>query len=164
MGWCVCIHVHDGLKEVLKFGVEGSMKRERRPSPRGAQAPKWPRWEAWNKDKGAYPRPELPVPWTGGTGSSSTGIDDVLAVAADLIEAEKADEAVKDQQQDQQQEMQQDQQPNQQQEEQQGQQQDQQKDKDYWDESAVWQLWGGCWWKETSRGWWKRWRDTAGQQ
>ena len=88
MGWCFCIHVHDGLKEVLKFAVEGSMKRDRSPSPRGAQAPKWPRCGAWTKDKGAYHRPELPVPWTG---SSSTGIHDVLAVAADLIEAEKAD-------------------------------------------------------------------------
>ena len=149
MGWCFCIHVHDGLKEVLKFRVEGSMQRERSPSPRGAQAPKWPRCEAWSKDKGAYPRPELPVPWTG---SSSTGIHDFLAVAADLIEAEKADEAVKDQQQDQQREEQQDQQ------------QDQQRDKVYWDEGGVWQLWGGCWWKETSRGWWEKWRDTAGQQ
>ena len=158
MGWCFCIHVHDGLKEVLKLGVEGNMKRGRSPSPCDR---KWPRWEAWNKDKGAYHRPELPVPWTG---SSSTGIHDVLAVAADLIEAEKADEAVKDMQQDLQQDQQQDQQPDQQQEEQQDQQQDQQKDKVYWDESGVWQLWGGCWWKETSRGWWEKWRDTAGQQ
>ena len=160
MGWCFCIHVHDGLKEVLKFGVEGNMKRERSPSPRGPQAPKWPRWEAWNKDKGAYTRPELPVPWTGGTGSTSSSIHDfqgeefdkMQEIAGELIQAEKADEAARDQQQDQQQDLQQDQQ------------QHQQKDQVYWDQNGVWQYWGGEWWKETSKGWWEKWRDTAGQQ
>ena len=34
----------------------------------------------------------------------------------------------------------------------------------YWDKNDVWQYWGGCWWKETSTGWWEKWRDTAGQQ
>ena len=63
--------MHAGLKEVLKFEVEGTMKRERSPSPRDPQGPKWPRWEAWNSQKGVCTRPELPVPGTGGPGSSS---------------------------------------------------------------------------------------------
>ena len=33
-----------------------------------------------------------------------------------------------------------------------------------WDKNDVWQYWGGCWWTDTSTGWWGKWRDTAGQQ
>ena len=34
----------------------------------------------------------------------------------------------------------------------------------YWDMNGVWEFWGGCWWKQTSTGWWEKWGDTAGQQ